>query len=483
MRDKTGPLGSNLFVVGRLMKALGGDEPGRESGRARHATLAWIGGPVIAVAAAIAVLVVGYVQAPAAATSPWRQEGTLLVEQETGSLYVFLHGRLHPASDEASARLAAAAAVPVPGPPVTVATADLAGAPRGTVISVPGAPHALPPASAMAGSLALCTGQGAGGVAVIAPVPAQGAVDDDQGVLIGKDGKTFLLWHGRRYELADDVAKRALGAQGVSAVPVGAELLDLLPQGQSLHVTGIPQAGTPAFALDGKKLRNGQVATASDPATGRSTFYLVLYDQLLPVSETEAALALNDPANTASYAGGAVTPVVLDPATVAAAPKSGAGSVTGDWPPSPPKLVNTPSGTDQVCLRLDPGIGPASIGGATGGTVAPSPSASASPTPPPAAGSIHALLITAGQPPLPQAGSAAPQLPPGGGVLIRSGAGSAQGPLWLLADDGRLHRVVDDLARAALGYRSTPAIPVPDTVIGMLPSGAELSTAAAVTPS
>src|SRR5579859_2199027 len=131
----------------------------------------------------------------------WQEDGTVVVEKETGASYVYRGGTLYPALNYASALLAAGKAPPVTVP---VPARSLVGVHRGTRIGIPGAPNSLPaPALALRGPWSLCTAPGPVSTLAIGQPDTGGVPLGERGLLVRQGGTTYLVWHGHRYPIAD----------------------------------------------------------------------------------------------------------------------------------------------------------------------------------------------------------------------------------------------------------------------------------------
>src|SRR5262245_23900236 len=91
------------FLMGRLSSALVLGDPASAEVPARRALSGLLIGVVVALLISAGVAVFGLL-APAASTA-WREPGTLLVEKETGTRLVYADGALHPVLNHASALL------------------------------------------------------------------------------------------------------------------------------------------------------------------------------------------------------------------------------------------------------------------------------------------------------------------------------------------------------------------------------------------
>jgi type VII secretion protein EccB len=419
-------------------------------------------------------------------TADWRKPGQILIEKESGAGFVLgADGLVHPVLNYASARLLIGG-----GRTTSIPARSLAGAPRGRPLGIPDAPASLaPPRSLIGGPWAVCVTPGGAGqpaagsggsgqktvtTLVIGRPASQGQLSPERGLIVADAGGTrYLLTGGRRMSLQGD-AVVALGYAGVQPVPVSAAWLGAVPEGPELALLNVPDSGTTGPRFAGKRTRVGQVLLV-EGVNGEDRYYLATRKALVPIGQTEAALIVGNPRNSAAYPDGAAHPVTVSAADVTASGLVARSAEKQKYPARLPELV-----------RGD-GLGAALC---TGGT---------------AAGTTQ--LWTADAPPLPAGGRALPvaagihtsatadqvYVTPGAGLLVTApqqaakgatgdepGAGrAAASPAYLVTDRGVRFRLRDRADAAALGYGDAPATTVDAGLLALLPSGPELSTAAA----
>lgn len=218
------------------------------------------------------------------------QENVIILERETGAIYVYTDGRLHPVLNWASARLMLGQ-VPVR----TMAQASLRDVPRGRSVGIPGAPDSLPDKSSLVGlPWSVCSAPRSPDSVEFAThvlpgqVPAGGRrFADDEGLLVRSGEQRFLIWQDRRLWIREDAVLVALDWAGVPPVPVTTAFLDAIPAGPDLAPLELAGAGaaTP-HTVAGQPGTVGQLYRIA--STGRH--YVMVADGVVPVGELTARL-------------------------------------------------------------------------------------------------------------------------------------------------------------------------------------------------
>ncbi len=228
---------------------------------------------MLSYAAAIAILAASGVLALTRPAPDWAA-AAVLVESGSGAVFVNRAGVLHPALNLTSALLAAPGAGT--SVPMAVSGADIASAPRGPTLGIPGAPARLPAPDRLTPSdWSLCDGRDGDdsvvstevvgslvpGVplradAAVLAVPTPGPAKE---VPPGRAAQ--LLWAGRRtpVDLADSALVRVLSLAGVTPRPLSTELLGALPATGPFPTDGPPGTGE---LPDGFEVRDVQGAAA-----------------------------------------------------------------------------------------------------------------------------------------------------------------------------------------------------------------------------
>ncbi|MFE4663704.1 type VII secretion protein EccB [Streptomyces sp. NPDC056716] len=476
MQSKRDQVQAHMFVMGRLNSGMLLAEPDAPESPLSRTTRGLVYGLVITVLIGAGSFLYGVISP--GGNDTWRAEGTLVVNRDTGSRYLYLDGRLRPVDTYASALLLAGADLTT----VDVGTASLSDTPLGAPLGIPGAPDQVPAADALAGGAwQVCSVPvtGAGADAAAATVLAVGAVADgsdplgaDEGLLLaGPDGTLHLMWHGSRLRLdPDSGAPEALGYGTATPRPVSRAFLDALAAGPDLAAPEVPGRGTDGPDLGGAPTRVGQVFEVQVPG-GDAGWYLLGEDGLTPLTDTTAALVLGDPrTRTTAYEGQAPavrtlgSDVLKEHLAPAGALDSGAAAAV---PAAPPRLVPVPEG-GAACTALEPGPDGTRLSGVLVAAEALTP------------------LVAPGDPDreaacLPVDGVV---VPPAGGDLVRAlgaGGGALGDTTYLVTEEGTKYRVSDDEALAALGYTASDMAALPSTLLSMLPTGPDLGTEAAST--
>lgn len=451
MQSRRDQVQAYFFTVGRLVSALMRGRPDDRTTPTRRFTTGTVVGVLIAAVVITGFGVLGALK-PGASTA-WRHEGVVTVEQETGARYVTLGGALHPALNYSSALLASDQDYQQP---VTVSQQSLHNAPRGAPLGIPGAPDSLPdptdPAALSREPWTLCTTTGGKSAQLRIGRSSGPALPADEGLLVSTpdNGPRYLVWHGQKLRVPPKTAAQ-LGNPASPPFTVPAEWINAIPSaGGDLATPTIPEVGsTTTNTADGKPATVGTVYEVTNRLSRPQQQYFVqLPDGLLPVNSTTAGLVINDPRTAAAYPGSAPAPVRGAPSLL-----TGPRSKTA----LPPQFRDLPSTID----RHDPGsanVPCASFDVAGRGAV----TVTEAPTPPPGPRVV---------------------VPPGTGVLLREQTvpGGPPGTAYLVDQLGVKYPLVGD-AQDKLGYRGRPAVTVPSSLLDALPRGAALDPARAQRP-
>ncbi|MEU3186699.1 type VII secretion protein EccB [Streptomyces sp. NPDC006923] len=477
MQTRRDQVQAHQFVVSRLTTGLLRADPDDPETPTRRTTRGVVIGAVIGVLISIGFLVFGLIR-PGGATS-WRDGGTLLVEKGTGTRYLY-DGSLRPVRNYASARLLVGADMKTE----TVSAASLAGTPHGSPVGIEGAPDVFPSGGDLnSGPWEVCAGTrptDSGGretttsLVVDSEQPGT-AVRAEEAVLVHGDRSYFLLWRGNRFRLAEGSATMdALGYSASEPLEVSAAFLDSLPAGADLAAPAVSGQGDKGPELDGKRTRAGQVFLVQTPGSA-GQYYLLQRAGLVPISTTQAALALSGPGvREKAYAGGTPVAVTIsaDALNGALAPRDPSGEgrsvleAGAALPSSPPKVLEV--GDDHnACVR----IAPHGDEGTEVSVVLVESAVLRATSVQPAQALVQACLAVDSI-----------SVPPSGGSLIRvlSSAGGAVGDTtYLVTDTGVKYRIPSQAAAAALGYDLTAAQALPSPLLSMVPTGPDLSPEAA----
>lgn len=470
MQTRRDQVQAHRFVVSRLTVGLLRADPDAPESPGRRTNRGMFIGGVLGALCAAGAMVFGFIS-PGGSTA-WKDPKTLIVEQGTGTRYLY-DGTLRPVRNYASARLIVGADLKTH----TVPAKSLANTPHGSAVGINGAPDTLPPVSRLdqgpwevcAGTRSTDSGGQAPDTSLVVDAAAPGAgVAAGQALLVrGADGTEYLLWHSNRFRLAAGSATAdALGYGTAAPLDVSAAFLDALPAGADLAPPAVPGRGAAGPALDGHPTRTGQVFVVQTPGAAQQ-YYLLQSAGLVPVTTTQAALALNGPdVRAKSYGGDSPTalPLAADAINGASA-HGGSGASANGLPAAPPALL--PVGDGQAaCVRLDAG---------SSGTQATASGSRISLTLADASTLTSTAKVPATAACLPVD---AVVVPPDGGSLVQVlGADGSQvgATTYLVTDAGVKYLIPDAASAAALGYDLTTARGLPSPLLAMVPTGPDLS--------
>jgi type VII secretion protein EccB len=459
---------AHRFLMGRLSSGMLRDEPDAPDTPLGRTSRGTVIGLVVGAVIALVVTLYGVI-VPGGNTS-WQTPGTMVVVSDTGARYLYLGGQLRPVLNQTSARLIAGSQFTIQ----QVAANSLDGTPRGPMIGLVGAPDSLTPATGLnTGPWLACgteqitdSGAFAPRLALQVGVPGTGQpLGRGQGLVVaGPDQSLYVISNGQRLRLdSAHGATQALGYASVNPFPVTAGFLDTVPAGPDLAAPDVPGRGAAGPVLAGHPTAVGQLFSGAG-----NQHYLLRADGLVPLTDTLFGLLRGDPrTQQAAYRGGPVAANPIGPADVAAHSASGGAQASlthdGALPETPPTPVATPSG-QGVCIQVQPnGAAPITsvflVDGNTVGGQAPARQLGVVPS----CREPDEIAVR-----------------PGGGALVRalSTGGTVANTVYLVSDAGVKYPVPSDDVVKQLGYDPAATVPLPATLLGMLPTGPSLDPAA-----
>lgn len=208
-------------------------------------------------------------------------ESAIVGDRNSGAVYARIDGRLHPALNLASARLATGSATA----PTWVTAREIAKHPTGPLIGIAGIPDDYPSAGPRS-AWAVCDTAARGNrtrpvVTAIAGDLSGGRAEPmgpSAAILARRGTDTYLIWNGRRSRIdpADRAISFNLGLERAPGRPVeiSAALFDAIPATEPLVVPDIPEAGKPSRWLAGSRV--GQLLATRDATGGVSGLYVLL---------------------------------------------------------------------------------------------------------------------------------------------------------------------------------------------------------------
>ncbi|MBR8743370.1 type VII secretion protein EccB [Nocardiopsis sp. MG754419] len=468
MQTRRDQVVAHNFMVGRLGTAMLEANPDAIDApmqRTRNGTYI---GLAISVLLCVGFLVFGLLF-PGGNTA-WRNEGSLVLERESGATYLYSDGVLRPVANYASARLVQGNQINVR----SVSADSLAGVPKGGPVGIPGAPDSLPDPDAASSALwRVCAVPPANRdgdprtALTVDSTPDGGALPVEFAVLVqGPDADHHLLWNGTRLRLDEEHgALQALGYGTSPALGVSRAFLDVVPAGSDLAAPEVPGgAGAQSAPIGGEGRTTGQVFVVRDDEE-RDQYYLLGDDGLVPVSAVQSRLALADARVTDdAYGDASPEPIALSAGEVQRNLAADAAVADNGLPATPPELATVDG--QAPCMRID-ADGDAQL------IVHPLDAVNAWPVqdrPYTAHGCPTADLIG---------------IPAGGGAVVQAApaGGTAPEPTYhLVTDTVTKYPLTSADTAGELGYSADSAALVPIALLRLLPTGPQLSSEAAGQP-
>lgn len=397
----------------------------------------------------------------------WKDNNAIVIEKETGTRFVYRDGVLYPVANYASAVLV----IGQPATTVTVSRESLVGATRGPLIGIAGAPDSVPPSGRLLrDAWAVCTQNGhdnSGGTTVTSLVlvgrtPGGGHPLGDAGVIVrdAAGQKSYLIWNGHRFLLANAKVLAALGIDQQPKLLVDGAWLNTVPSGAQIVQPTLDGRGKASTVL--RDFLVGQVLTATSGGTTNS--YLVRDKDLLPITAVQQALILADEATAAAYPNASPAAKQVQPAEVANAPKAAVPTATPLDAPAQVPAMTSADAAGTICSTFADGQAdpkfvvnadaqPDNAGIATNGS---------------STDQVATRVV----------------VPAGSGAVVRSAASADtdSGTVFLITDQGRRYPLPNAAALAWFGYGSIKPIVLPSTVIARVPAGPGLDPRLAQRP-
>jgi type VII secretion protein EccB len=211
-------------------------------------------------------------------------QSAIIGNRDTGAVYAKINGRLYPALNLTSARLAVGNAAA----PAWVKESEIAKYPTGPMIGIPGVPDSLMITSNSISSWSICdtaATRGSGTSPVVTSIAGQlspsgraAAMSPAQAFLATHKGATYVIWRGQRSRIdpTDRSVTFNLGLDpGVTyPIEISNALFDAMPSTEPLVLPAIPDAGTPSRWLSGATV--GSVLETRDASGAVNGFYVLL---------------------------------------------------------------------------------------------------------------------------------------------------------------------------------------------------------------
>jgi type VII secretion protein EccB len=464
MPSRQDQLHSYQFMVQRVVAALVMRETDPAQSPFRRAAMATLGSVLVAVIALAGIGVYGLIVG--GGSTNWRNTDAVIVEKETGALFVYRDDKLHPVLNYASALLIVGKSAPKR---VLVSSKSIAGVSRGKPLGINDAPDSLPDAKRLVGPpWTLCSTRVTDGDATAQSVLMVGASAGGSAVTSGEsigdnavlarisNAAVHLVWHNRRYRIQNQsLVLSALGWSNQQPVPVAPALLNAIPAGADLAPISIPGRGEDSAVVPGTTV--GEVFEVN--TLGGGELYAVgVSDGLAEITKVQAALLLTQADQD--------RPTELSSADYADARKSDPLVPTGDDAPpaTEPEVVTPERGTVCAVIRGDAGVADVRVS-----VTMPDASEAVRTGERTEGGTVLADLVV---------------VQPGGGAVVESAPapGASGGALSVVTDLGVRYAVPSSDVLAMLGYGGVRPVRMPASLVSMLPSGQALNPDAARAP-
>lgn len=469
MPSRQDQLHSYQFMVQRVVAALVMRETDPAQSPFRRAAGATLASVLVAAIALAGIGVYGLIVG--GGSTSWRNTDAVIVEKETGALFVYRDDKLHPVLNYASALLIVGKAAPKR---VLVSGKSIAGVARGTPLGINDAPDSLPDAKRLVGPpWTLCStrsgetasrsvllvGAGAGGSAV-----TSGESIGDRAVLARhRDGSVHLIWHDRRHRIQNpSLTLVALGWSSQQPVGAAPALLNAIPAGSDLAPININDRGEDSTAVPDTKI--GEVFVVNTLGGGEQ-YAVGLRTGLAEITQVQAALILGDP-RTAEEVG-QKQPTKLNSGEYANLRKANSLVPKDDedaLPPTVPRVATPQQGTICVVIRGDSGVSDVRIE-----TDVPDASDAARTGERTEGGTVLADLVV---------------VQPGRGAVVEAAPapGAGGGALSVVTDLGVRYAVPSLDVLGMLGYGGVRPVRMPASLVSLLPAGRALDPEAARAP-
>lgn len=470
MPSRQDQLHSYQFMVQRVVAALVMRETDPAQSPFRRAAAATLASVLVAAIALAAIGIYGLIVG--GGSTNWRNKDAVIVEKETGAVFVYRDEKLHPVLNYASALLIVGSPAPKR---VLISSKSIAGVPRGTPLGIADAPDSLPSAKRLVGApWTLCStrpaegengprsvllvGKGAGGSAV-----TTGRSIGENAVLARHpDGSVHLLWHSRRYRIKNQqLVLPALGWSSQQPVRAAPALLNAVPAGDDLAPIDIAGRGEESAAVP--DITVGEVFVV-ETLGGGEQYAVGLRDGLAEITEVQAALIIADPRTLEKV--GQRQPTKVTSAEYLNMQKADSLVPRGDGvlPRSVPEVRIPEGGTICAVVRDDTGVAEVRIG-----TKVPDPSEAVRTGERTEGGTVLADLVV---------------VEPGRGAVVESVAapGAGGGALSVVTDLGVRYSVANREVLGMLGYGAVRPVRMPANLVALLPSGRALDPDAARAP-
>ncbi|MDT5087070.1 MAG: hypothetical protein QOJ61_4113 [Mycobacterium sp.] len=225
-------------------------------------------------------------------------QSAIIGNRDTGAIYAKINGRLYPALNLTSARLA----IGSPSAPAWVKASEIAKYPTGPMIGIPGVPDSLTVTPNSVSAWSVCDTaptRGSGTPPLVTSIAGElstagraAPMEPAQAVLVTHKSATYVVWRGQRSQIdpTDRSVTFNLGLDPGATYPIEISnaLFDAMPATEPLVVPAIPALGTPSTWLPGSTV--GSVLETRDSNGVVTGFYALLPDGVQKITSFVADL-------------------------------------------------------------------------------------------------------------------------------------------------------------------------------------------------
>ena len=225
-------------------------------------------------------------------------QSAIIGNRDTGAIYAKINGRLYPALNLTSARLA----IGSPSAPAWVKASEITKYPTGPMIGIPGVPDSLTVTPNSVSAWSVCDTaptRGSGTPPLVTSIAGElstagraAPMEPSQAVLVTHKSATYVVWRGQRSQIdpTDRSVTFNLGLDPGATYPIEISnaLFDAMPATEPLVVPAIPALGTPSTWLPGSTV--GSVLETRDSNGVVTGFYALLPDGVQKITSFVADL-------------------------------------------------------------------------------------------------------------------------------------------------------------------------------------------------
>jgi type VII secretion protein EccB len=242
-------------------------------------------------------------------------QSSIIGNRDTGAIYAKINGRLYPALNLTSARLA----VGNDATPTWVKASEIGKYPTGPMIGIPGIPDSLTVTPSAVSAWSVCDTapvRGSGAPPLVTSIAGElstsgraAPMEASQAILVTHKTATYVIWGGQRSQIdpADRSVTFNLGLDPGATYPIEISnaLFDALPSTEPLVVPAIPDFGVPSTWLPGSAV--GSVLETRDANGAVTGFYVLLPNGVQKITSFVADLLRTATAQVSA------TPILISP--------------------------------------------------------------------------------------------------------------------------------------------------------------------------